>query len=189
MAALDVWLVANLLYYRSYFSAIPLSSYLLAGNLADFLPSVAASFRWCDVLFPASTAAVMSFMFRRGRRQKITFPFVRRAYFILLISSVLLLAVNFSVRGGFVTIYGKLELSAHAHASGTPLYTLFGTLYFDYINEQPELTEEQEHEIEDWLAKRPALVPVPDIGSRDNSCLYPATSFREYAGPQSSPTG
>ena len=42
MVVLDIWMVANLLYYRSYFSAIPLSSYLLAGNLTDFLPSVAA---------------------------------------------------------------------------------------------------------------------------------------------------
>ena len=40
MVVLDIWMVANLLYYRSYFSAIPLSSYLLAGNLTDFLPMV-----------------------------------------------------------------------------------------------------------------------------------------------------
>lgn len=63
MVVLDIWMVANLLYYRSYFSAIPLSSYLLAGNLTDFLPSVAASFRWCDGLFPASTAAVVFLCF------------------------------------------------------------------------------------------------------------------------------
>ena len=52
MSVLDIWMVANLMYYRTYFSAIPLSSYMLAGNLADFLPSVTASLRWCDLLVP-----------------------------------------------------------------------------------------------------------------------------------------
>lgn len=181
MIALDIWMVANLLYYRSYFSAIPLSSYLLVGNLTDFLPSVTASFRWCDLLFPASTAAVIYLMFRRrGRQQEITFPFGRRAYFMLLISFVLLLGVNFSLRGGFITIYRNLGLSAHSYASGPPLYTLFGTLYFDYTNEQPELTEEQEHEIQDWLAKNPVLVPVPDIGGRDNCILILVESLESW---------
>lgn len=33
MSVLDIWMVANLMYYRTYFSAIPLSSYMLAGIL------------------------------------------------------------------------------------------------------------------------------------------------------------
>lgn len=179
MVILDIWLVANLLYYRSYFSAIPLSSYLLAGNLADFLPSVIASFRWCDGLFPASTAAIV-FMLWRNRRSKIIFPFGRRAYFALLTSLCALLAVNLSVRGGFITIYRDLKSSAHRHASGPPLYTLFGSLYFDYANELPELTEEQEHEIHHWLSEKPALVPVPDMESRDNCIFILAESLESW---------
>lgn len=179
MVALDIWLVANLLYYRSYFSAIPLSSYLLAGNLADFLPSVTASFRWCDGLFPASTAAIV-FMLWRNRRSKIIFPFGRRAYFALLTSLCALLTVNLSVRGGFITIYRDLKSSAHRHASGPPLYTLFGSLYFDYANELPELTEEQEHEIHHWLSEKPALVPVPDMESRDNCIFILAESLESW---------
>lgn len=171
MVILDIWLVANLLYYRSYYSAIPLSSYLLAGNLVDFLPSVTASFRWCDGLFPASTAIAVFLCFWRDCRSKIIFPFGRRAYFTLLISLCALLAVNLSTQGGFLTICRNLKSSAHRHASGPPLYTLFGTLYFDYADEQLELTEKQEHEIHTWLSERPALIPKPDIESRDN-CIF-----------------
>ena len=180
MVILDIWLVANLLYYRSYFSAIPLSSYLLAGNLVDFLPSVTASFRWCDGLFPASTAAIVFFMLWRKHRSKIIFPFGRRAFFTLLLSLCALLAVNFSIRGGFFAVYGDLELSAHRHASGPPLYTLFGTLYFDYANKQPKLTKEQEHEIHTWLSERPALIPMPDIESRDNCIFILAESLESW---------
>lgn len=180
MVVLDIWMVANLLYYRSYFSAIPLSSYLLAGNLTDFLPSVAASFRWCDGLFPASTAAVVFFMLWRNHRSKIIFPFGKHAYFTLLIFLCALLAVNLSIRGGFLTVYRNMKSSAHRHASGPPLYTLFGTLYFDYADELPELTEEQEHEIHNWLSERPALVPVPDIASRDNCIFILAESLESW---------
>lgn len=70
------------------FSAIPLSSYMLAGNLADFLPSVTASLRWCDLLFPISTVVTVFLTFRIGCRQKITLRFSRRTYFVLLIFHV-----------------------------------------------------------------------------------------------------
>ena len=41
MAATDVQLVANLMYCRTYYAAIPADSYSLVGNLADFKASVA----------------------------------------------------------------------------------------------------------------------------------------------------
>ncbi len=73
-----------------------------------------------------------------------------------------------------------MEMSAHRHASGPVLYTLFGTLYFDYATNIPELTEEQEQEIHNWLSQRPALVPVPDIEPRDNCILIIAESFENW---------
>lgn len=36
---LDILLVANLMYWRTYYTAIPWNSYFLAGNLADFMGS------------------------------------------------------------------------------------------------------------------------------------------------------
>ncbi|MCS2696752.1 hypothetical protein NXW27_06395 [Phocaeicola dorei] len=73
-----------------------------------------------------------------------------------------------------------MRSSAHQHASGPPLYTLFGTLYFDYAEELPELTEEQEREIHIWLSGRPPLVPVPDIECRDNCILILAESLESW---------
>ncbi|WP_296110536.1 hypothetical protein [uncultured Alistipes sp.] len=57
--ATDLFLVANLLYFRTYYTAIPLESYALAGNLRDFTASVTESLRWPDLLFPLSTAAAL----------------------------------------------------------------------------------------------------------------------------------
>jgi len=181
MVALDLWMVANLMYYRTYFSAIPLSSYLLAGNLADFIPSVIASVRWCDVLFPASTVAVVILMLRKiPRSSKIIFPFGKCAYFTVLISLCVLLLSVFSTRGGFIEVYRKMKTSAYSCASGPVRYTLFGSLYFDYASTSPVLTEEQEQEIHDWLSERQAPVPVPDIKSRDNCILIIVESFENW---------
>ncbi len=61
--AVDAWLVANLMYSRTYYTVIPFSSYLLAGNLADFTGSVVESLRWSDILFPLTTI-VLAFIIR-----------------------------------------------------------------------------------------------------------------------------
>ncbi len=45
---IDLWLISNLAYGRTYYSMIPISSYGLAGNLSDFMPSVWSSLRWYD---------------------------------------------------------------------------------------------------------------------------------------------
>ena len=42
---LDLWLVANLMYFRTYFTVIPAASYGLVSNLADFTGSVWESLR------------------------------------------------------------------------------------------------------------------------------------------------
>lgn len=62
MFLLDFLLIANLMYFRTYYTAIPLNSYGLSGNLADFTGSVFDSLRWYDILFPLSTLAPPSFI-------------------------------------------------------------------------------------------------------------------------------
>lgn len=180
MAMLDVWMVANLMYYRTYFSAIPPSSYLLAGNLADFLPSVTASLRWCDLLFPVSTAITAILTLRTNRRQKATLRLSRQAYLDTFILLCALLSVNLTVSGGFIATYRALQTSAHLLASGPAIYTLFGSLYFDYAEELPDLTKEQEQEINTWLCERPPLLPIQGLEPRDNCILILTESLESW---------
>lgn len=51
----DFFMIANLMYCRTYYNAIPLQSYGLVGNLSDFGPSVADSFRWYFLSLPVLT--------------------------------------------------------------------------------------------------------------------------------------
>ena len=57
---IDGWLVANLMYYRTYYTAIPPSSYAILGNLKDFTQSIYGSLRLYDLLFPLTTLLVGS---------------------------------------------------------------------------------------------------------------------------------
>lgn len=49
---LDLFFMANLLYLRTYFTAIPLFNYTLIDNLSDFSASIVDSFRGVDLYFP-----------------------------------------------------------------------------------------------------------------------------------------
>lgn len=60
LIALDLLLISNLMYSRTYNALIPLNSYAAAGNLSDFTASVVDSMRWIDVLFPTSLMAIIS---------------------------------------------------------------------------------------------------------------------------------
>ena len=69
---IDLWLVANLMYFRTYFTIIPASSYGLVGNLADFTDSVWESLRWADLGFPATTAILIIAIAKTDLRAVIT---------------------------------------------------------------------------------------------------------------------
>ena len=54
---IDCLFMANLIYCRTYFTAIPPQSYALASNMADFTASIFTSLRWLDLGFPLILAA------------------------------------------------------------------------------------------------------------------------------------
>ena len=69
MALTDMWLIANLMYFRTYYAHIPLSSYGLVGNLADFGGSVLDSFRWIDLAFPLTTLLSAVLLYKAKQKQ------------------------------------------------------------------------------------------------------------------------
>jgi len=157
MALTDCWLVANLMYYRTYFTAIPPSSYFLAGNLADFMPSVADSFRLVDAVLPLSTVAYALWASRH--RQRVTMPV--KAWLAATASAALITASALWAGGGLRRMYGSLQLSAHLYASGPAMYTPAGHIIYGLLSATPDITDEERADVLAWLASRPAL-PAPD---------------------------
>lgn len=151
--ATDLFLVANLLYFRTYYTAIPLESYALAGNLRDFTASVTGSLRWPDLLFPLSTAAALLAARRMPQPRLPRRGLVRYANALLL--SSLLTAALLVGKGGFRRSYEAMLV--HRQLSATTTYSLFGTLLYEALRERVEFTPELAGEVERWLtAGRPA---------------------------------
>lgn len=151
--ATDLFLVANLLYFRTYYTAIPLESYALAGNLRDFTASVTESLRWPDLLFPLSTAAALLAARRMPQPRLPRRGLVHYANALLL--SSLLTAALLVGKGGFRRSYEAMLV--HRQLSATTTYSLFGTLLYEALRERVEFTPELAGEVERWLAAgRPA---------------------------------
>ena len=178
---LDSLLICNLLYFRTYYTHIPLSSYGLAGNLADFTASVRDSFRIIDILLPLSSVVTIFIALRRPDRKGISL--VRRlpGYFAVLVGTAALNAVCLGVKGGFHQAFNAVRQSSYLCSSSAPMFTVFGCMYYDLTEQQQKITPEIEQRIESWLAAQPAWTPLPDsIETRRNCILILAESFESW---------
>lgn len=178
---LDSLLICNLLYYRTYYTHIPLSSYVLAGNLADFTASVRDSFRMIDILLPLSSVVTIFIALRRPDRKGISL--VRRlpGYFAVLVGTAALNAVCLGVKGGFHQAFNAVRQSSYLCSSSAPMFTVFGCMYYDLTEQQQKITPEIEQRIGSWLDAQPAWTPLPDsIETRRNCILILAESFESW---------
>ncbi len=167
--AVDVLLICNLMYSRTYNSVIPLSSYGLAGNLSDFLPSVIDSARWIDMLFPLSTIALLVHRLRR-RRSPSKRPRVMMPYAVLTLVVAGISTVQLALRGGLTKAFDHLQ-SANYYTCIVPMYTVFGHLCYDAIQTDKPFTPEMRREIEHWMTEKPTYRPLPDSISRRNNLV------------------
>lgn len=173
---LDILLVANLMYWRTYYTAIPWNSYFLAGNLADFMGSVYASVRWCDGLFFAMTLGLLFYTSRYGDLRSSRSETRRRAVWFaagFLICVVATVGLTFA-RGGFQRSYEKRNTCA------TPTFTVFGTLCYEFVKESMPITPEIHSEIERWLSAASRSYPVSGVEHKRHCVVILAESFEGW---------
>lgn len=179
---LDVWLVANLMYCRTYFTVIPAASYGLIGNLADFQDSVWESLRWGDIVFPATTVLLMAELWRT-RLSAVMRGHVRRLGKTLLALfgiPALTVGVYLLKKGGYKAAYE--DLMYDYSTCGAAVYTIPGAMSYEWIKGNVELTPEVEQRISHWLAERPGnayRAPVRD-SVPDNCIILLLESFESW---------
>ena len=180
--AVDIWLVVNLMYFRTYYTVIPLSSYALAGNLADFQASVWESLRWVDLLFPLTTALMAALLWQTSLRTALANVGKRLKLWLLafIIVPVLAVAVHTLIKGSYKEAYE--DLMYDYSSCGAAVYTIPGTWLYECVSGATELSEQQQAEIKDWLAAQPAR---PDLDSlaievRDNCIIILCESLESW---------
>lgn len=171
MALLDVLLVANLMYFRTYYSAIPASSYLEAGNLADFKASVTDSLRWADIVLPLITiaTAVMAFRYKTTKRQPLTA--VLKWWAVPLAGFALLLTGVNLCKGGFHKSLRSVRQSAYLCSADAPIFSVFGCIWYDITDAVEPITPEKQAEIERWLASQPKHQPADSVTEKRSNLL------------------
>lgn len=171
MALLDVLLVANLMYFRTYYSAIPASSYLEAGNLADFKASVTDSLRWADIVIPLITiaTAVMAFRYKTTKRQPLTA--VLKWWAAPLAGFALLLTGVNLCKGGFHKSLRSVRQSAYLCSADAPIFSVFGCIWYDITDAAEPITPEKQAEIERWLASQPKHQPADSVTEKRSNLL------------------
>lgn len=171
MALLDVLLVANLMYFRTYYSAIPASSYLEAGNLADFKASVTDSLRWADIVLPLITiaTAVMAFRYKTTKRQPLTA--VLKWWAAPLAGFALLLTGVNLCKGGFHKSLRSVRQSAYLCSADAPIFSVFGCIWYDFTDAAEPITPEKQAEIERWLASQPKHQPADSVTEKRSNLL------------------
>lgn len=171
MALLDVLLVANLMYFRTYYSAIPASSYLEAGNLADFKASVTDSLRWADIVLPLITiaTAVMAFRYKTTKRQPLTA--VLKWWAAPLAGFALLLTGVNLCKGGFHKSLRSVRQSAYLCSADAPIFSVFGCIWYDITDAAEPITPEKQTEIERWLVSQPKHQPADSVTEKRNNLL------------------
>ena len=171
MALLDVLLVANLMYFRTYYSAIPASSYLEAGNLADFKASVTDSLRWADIVLPLITiaTAVMAFRSKATKRQPLTA--VLKWWAAPLAGFALLLTGVNLCKGGFHKSLRSVRQSAYLCSADAPIFSVFGCIWYDITDAAEPITPEKQAEIERWLASQPKHQPADSVTEKRSNLL------------------
>lgn len=180
MLLLDLLLVANMMYSRSYYTSIPLSSYGLAGNLADFTGSVTDSLRRVDILFPLTTLLAAWLYLHLSRKANLP-PLNRRLALMVSGAGVLLLFVPVAWRGGFTNAYNDLRQRAYLCSATTPVYSVFGDMAFDLISSQRTLSTANRVFIESWLDSRPPFyMPADSITRPQNMILILAESLESW---------
>ncbi len=147
LAILDAFMISNIMYCRTYFTAIPADNYALAGNLGDFVASVVDSIRWPDAVFTVILAAGWILAVRTPRRN------IKRLlgrYVSLLGLAVAIAAGGMLSRGSFFSQYDKLVQSCYYSTCGVPTYTLAGHLAYS-IHAEGRPSEAMQREAAEWL--------------------------------------
>ncbi len=172
---IDILLVCNLMYSRTYNSAIPLESYGLAGNLSDFIPSVIDSTRFVDIVFPISTL-VAFFLLRKVK----TTRGIGRPYAATLLVIALISGIQIALKGGLDAAY-KDSQGANRYICLVPMYTVFGNLAHNAMEKDIPLTPKMKQEVEQWLHNRPPYKPLSDsIPAKQNIVIILCESLESW---------
>lgn len=171
MFVVDLLMIANLMYCRTYFNAIPLASYLLVGNVMEFTGSIGDSFSWFYLFLPGIAIATLLVLNPEEREKQPNVFF----YLMTLGILALLSAVTAMFSGGLIAHVSRLKGECYYATTPPVVYTLFGNLAAEAMEHTDNITPAQHSMVAQWGAEhvkyRTESVAVPDSVKRPDNLV------------------
>ncbi|MDR2970197.1 MAG: LTA synthase family protein [Tannerellaceae bacterium] len=177
---LDLFLIANLMYFRTYYTSIPLESYMLFSNLSDFTASVWSSLSWADLYFPLSTLTGWYIAAKTQDLKTYTDKYSQPVSYFFSLSAMSLAAFLLYISKGGILAEDEGLQNANYYTVRTPVFTLFGSLYCDYFRKETVLTPGIQSEIDEWFARNSADGGMIGLEYRKSCIVILAESFESW---------
>lgn len=163
LLALGLWLESNVMYFRTYFTHIPLSSYGLVGNLSDFGDSVIDSLRWQDLGFLLIFIFALAATGSRHEKRPVTGR-NRLIYlgYIVVLSALAL--TTFVIKGGFSAYWDRLN-NANYFTTKVPQYSLPGALMHDAMQHRSSMSSATRAKVDQWMASHAPILPLSQVSA------------------------
>lgn len=183
MTIVDLMMIANLMYCRTYFNSIPPASYLLVGQVFDFHTSIADSWSWRYLTLPLITMLTLLFSFSgRDVRKPVWGPYLITLFLLAVCSTVAAL-----FNGGMVSHVERLKSECYYATTPPVVYTLFGTLASELSVTERAITPAERESVAQWSRDhmrfqsqmRPAKA-VTDSLRRDNLVVVICESLESW---------
>lgn len=150
-------LEANIIYFRTYYTHIPLTSYGLVSNLAGFGGSVVEGMRLADIGFALIIAGACLCQCRLVRRSCRYNPI---AYAIVLAALTGVNYIFFAARGGFRCRMAELSADVTAMTVQPPVYTIFLPLLYEAMTKDAAPSPEELAQARAWFEDHDAATAL-----------------------------
>lgn len=184
LSLVDLLMIANLMYCRTYFNSIPPSSYLLVAQVFDFHSSIADSWSWTYVILPAITVATLVFIHPDKEENKPSWL----PYGITLAILAFCSALTSLFSGGMTAHVARLKGECYYATTPPVVYTLFGTLAAEMSTQESEITAAERQDVATWgknhlhlqSMMHSPLGQMPDSLRRDNLVIIICESLESW---------
>lgn len=155
----DFYLISNMMYYRTYYTIMPLSSFTMVENLNGLEESIISSVRLIDVLFLLPSIFLLVFYWGYLGKRMVEIKFLQRLKYMVLmvLFSGLVIGYNlYSCRNDKINLLKGNGLFEYDVVNGTWNY---GFLHFwifqlsNSLDDNGPLTAKDKNYIEGWMAE------------------------------------
>lgn len=172
----NVVMIANLMYARTYSIAIPLDSYLLAGNLAGFTGSIIESTRIADLILPMITVTAIVAARHFGNTEESP---GRKVWFGTLAGLLAICAINFARKGGMIATLEEMSTNVDQSANVVAVHTIPLQLIYDAITADAAPTEAERKAVGKFIADTPPKTKI-NVYPRRNTVLILCESLESW---------